>query len=148
MAPTAKDTLFGGRKLTLDTLESSQREVTVRQIRMSELPLYRKVEHDEFTRLELVTGLSADELDALTPESFEAALEADGEVNGPLARRQEAREAKAQARDLAQMRDTMPEVYERAVEATTSQLVKMMPGSGSSNVSPESSPVAESPGSV
>lgn len=141
--PRATDTLFGGRAVACATQEGTTTPVTVRQVRMSELPAYRALERDEFARLCFVTGLTADALDALPPTDFERLLEADGEVNGPLARRQEARETATQARELAQMRTLMPELYERvagqAAETMRGAMAGAMPLSASSSPTSPSS---------
>lgn len=132
--PNAINTVIGTRQFEAQLKDGGKRMLMLHQVPISRLPEYLRIKHDDITRLIFVMKLQdakRDYFDDLTMESFEALLEAEGELNAPLARYNQAKEARDQRNQLAQMealKETMPEVYERVMSAVVTQALPAVLG--------------------
>lgn len=132
--PTGQQIIAGGERVPVVFRDGTTREVTVSQLRPSQLEAYLAAEvSGELGPIGLVTGLTPDELDDLTLPSLEALLEADVRQNFSYARRYEKRRAAAALHQLEALRLAAPEQFDRIMAALDQ---KLSPSPVSSPVSP------------
>jgi hypothetical protein len=124
--PTPNDILFGGREVVVTDRSGAPRTIQIRQIRIREIPAYRRAEQDPVDQVAFVTGLTPEEIDGLSYESFKQILDGAEAVNGPLARDSEEREQAKTKRALDIAREQMPDLYAEASKELVQSMQLMM----------------------
>jgi hypothetical protein len=142
--PTDEQLLAGGEVVTVIDRSGMVREIRVRQLRYSELGTYLAAEAaGELGALSVVTGETAETLDALTLASVEALVCADRRQNFTFARAYEQRRYEAGVRAIEGLREQMPERYAQIL-ADLEKIVSPSPASSRVSLSPGPLPGATS----
>lgn len=118
--------------LKITDADGQEMSVTVREVRMREIPLWH--EADDLGRLSLVTDLTDDQVDELPHAAILALLDADDALNSPLADRWLARQRARQAAEMQTLASAMPEVYEQIGTAIRGRMeAALTPSTGSAS---------------
>lgn len=143
--PTNQDIIFGDREVAVTKLDGSTATIIVKQVPFSQIRAYQKAENaddDGLSILRMVTGLDQSALSEISAASMFALLDASEAVNGPLARKSEARETAKTMRTMESMKTQYPELFAEAMQRAKEKMEGAIKTAGlqSSASSPTSSP--------
>lgn len=82
MADDSLEIMLGGRAMRVRSADGQEHDITVRHLKIRELPAYAGALDDEVKLAALFTGRDDAFIESLCPESHEAVIAAGEEING------------------------------------------------------------------